>query len=66
MRAGNTGDTEDSTDEDALAQVREGEPASFGSGNFERSEFIDKPMQQRDQFIIFNLIKNIIKIEFKS
>lgn len=56
MRTGNTRDTEDSADEDALAQVREGEPASFGSWNFERSEFRDKPTQQS---IIFT--KNIIK-----
>lgn len=42
MRTGNTRDTEDSADEDALAQVREGEPASFGSWNFERSEFRDQ------------------------
>lgn len=58
MRAGDTGDTEDSADEDALAQVREGEPASFGSGNFERSESTNLNIRKRDQrSIIFNLRK---------
>lgn len=59
MRAGDTGDTEDSADEDALAQVREGEPASFGSGNFERSESTNLKIYKK-------FTKNIIKIEFKS
>lgn len=66
MRTGDTCDTENSADEDALAQVREGESASFGSWNFERSEFRDKSITISviNDHIIFT--KNIIKIEFES
>lgn len=38
MRARDQSDTEDPADEDALAEIGEGEPAALGGGHFERSE----------------------------
>lgn len=45
MRPGDQSDTEDPADEDALAQVREGESETFGSWDFERSKYFGESLE---------------------